>query len=169
MEGHGLTWKHCRPCQTMPSNIKWQGIMWHEQECPGKVREDKVRTMTTFLDALKNSEAIFGLLHKMIYERYPGQGQGGEEDRVIVSAPTFPQLYTVAGRGLEMLALTRRKEASHFIHEIRMNTISPSVLTAMAPYKEQKGWSWWQDTFPVAQRWKAGPWHHSLRDAPPGR
>ena len=45
----------------------------NDQECPGKVMEDKIRTMTTFLDALENSEAIFGLLHKMIYKRYPGQ------------------------------------------------------------------------------------------------
>ena len=88
--------------------------------------------MTTFLDALENSEAIFGLLHKRIYERYPGQGQGDEKDRVIVSAPSSPQLHTVSGRGLEMLALTGRKEASHSQHEILMDTISPSVLIAMA-------------------------------------
>ena len=31
-----------------------------------------------------------------------------------------------------MLALARRKEASHSLHEIRMHTISPSVLIAMA-------------------------------------
>ena len=93
----------------MPSNRKWQGKVWYEQECPGKIWEDKVRTMATFLDALENSEAIFGLLHKIIYKRYPGQGQGEEEDRVIVSAPTSPQLHTVSGRGLEMLVLARRK------------------------------------------------------------
>ena len=107
----------------MPSNRKWQGKVWHEQECPGKIREDKVKTMTTFLDALENSEAIFDLLHKMIYERYPGQGQREEEDRVKVSAPASPQLHTVSGRGLEMLALTERKEASHSLHEIPMCTI----------------------------------------------
>ena len=82
--------------------------------------------------ALENSEAIFGLLHKIIYKRYPGQGQGDEEDRVIVSAPTSPQLHTVSGRGLEIMVLARRKEASHSLHEIRMQTISPSVLIAMA-------------------------------------
>ena len=31
-----------------------------------------------------------------------------------------------------MLALARRKEANHSLHEIRMHTISPSVLIAMA-------------------------------------
>ena len=31
-----------------------------------------------------------------------------------------------------MLVLARRKEASHSLHEIRMHTISPSVLIAMA-------------------------------------
>ena len=132
MEGHGLIWKHCRPCQTMPSNRKLQGRAWHDQECPGKIMEDKVRNTTTFLEALENREAIFGLLHKMIYERYPGHGQGDGKDRVIVSAPSSPQLHTVSGRGLEMLALTGRKEASHSLHEIRMHTISPSVLIAMA-------------------------------------
>ena len=99
MEGHGLTWKHCRPCQTRPSTRKWQGIVWHDQKCPGKIMEDKIRTMTTFLDALENIEAIFGLLHKMIYERYPGQGHGKGKDRVIVSAPSSPQLHTVSELG----------------------------------------------------------------------
>ena len=61
--------------------------------------EDKIRTMTTFLDALENIEAIFGLLHKMIYERYPGQGQGKGKDKVIVSAPSSPQLHTVSELG----------------------------------------------------------------------
>ena len=56
-------------------------MAWHDQEGPGKIK-------TTFLDTLKNSEAIFVLLHKMIYERYPGKGQGDREDRVIVSAPS---------------------------------------------------------------------------------
>ena len=94
--------------------------------------------MTTFLDTLKNSEAIFVLLHKMIYERYPGQGQGDGEDRVIVSAPSSPQLHTVLGQGLEMLALTGRKEASHSLHEIRMHTISPSILIVMAALQQSK-------------------------------
>ena len=80
----------------MPSNRKWQGKVWHEQECPGKIREDKVRTVATFLDALENSETIFGLLHKIIFKQYPGQGLGEEEDIVIASAPTSPQLHTVS-------------------------------------------------------------------------
>ena len=68
MEGHGLTWKYCGPCQAIPGTQKWQGMAWHDQEGPGKIRKDKVRTMTTFLDALENSEPIFGLLHKKIYK-----------------------------------------------------------------------------------------------------
>ena len=138
MEGHGRAWKYCEPCQAMPSNRKWQGIAWHDQEGPGKIMEDKVRAMATFIDCLKKSKAIFVLLHKMIYKRYPGKRKGDGEDRVIVSAPSSPQLHTVSGRGLEMLALTGRQAASHSLHEIRMHTISPSILIAMAALQRSK-------------------------------
>ena len=71
--------------------------MRHDQECLGKIREDKVKNMTTFLDTLKNSEAIFGLLHKMICERYPGQGQREEEDRVKVRPSASLKLHIALG------------------------------------------------------------------------
>ena len=94
--------------------------------------------MATFLGTLKDSEAILFLLYQMIYERYPGRGQGKEEDRVTVSFPSSPQLHTVSGLGLELLALTGRKEVSHSLHKIQMYTISPSVLLAMASLQRTK-------------------------------
>ena len=119
-------------CQAMPGLQRMQGLAMHGQEGPGKVLEDRVRSMTTLLGTLEDSEAIIVLLHQMIYECYPGRGQGKEEDRVTVSFPSSPQLHTVSGLWLELLALTGREEASHSLHKIRMYMISPSVLLAMA-------------------------------------
>ena len=39
---------------------------------------------------------------------------------------------------MEMLALTRSKEAGHYLHKIRMYTISPGVLVAMASFQRAK-------------------------------
>ena len=122
----------------MPGLQRMQAVPLHGHKGPGKVIEDRVRTMATFLGTLKDSEAILFLLYQMIYERYPGRGQGKEEDRVTVSFPSSPQLHTVSGLGLELLALTGRKEVSHSLHKIQMYTISPSVLLAMASLQRTK-------------------------------
>ena len=115
-----------------------QGLALDGQEGPGRVMEDRVRTMTTFLGTLKDSEAIFVLLHQMFYMRYPGRGQGEEEDGVTISFYPSPQLHKVSGRGLELLALTGREEASHSLHKILMYTIPPSVLLTIASFQWTK-------------------------------
>ena len=115
-------------CQAMPGLQRMQGLAMHGQEGPGKVLEDRVRSMTTLLGTLEDSEAIIVLLHQMIYECYPGRGQGKEEDRVTVSFPSSPQLHSVTGLGLEVLALTAREDARHAVHKINMSRISRSLL-----------------------------------------
>ena len=39
----------------------------------GRVMEDIVRKIVTFLSSLKDSSDILSLIHQKIYERYPGQ------------------------------------------------------------------------------------------------
>ena len=132
LAGHGLNWKACEPCQALPGLQTLQGLALHGPEGPGRVLEDRVRTMIAFLSTLEDSDAIFCLLHQMIYERYPGRGQGEEEDRTTVSFPSSPQMYTVSGLGLELLALAGREDTKHVLHKVQVYRISPSLLLSLA-------------------------------------
>ena len=75
----------------------------------GRVMEDRIRNITTFLTSLEDSDAIFFLLHQTIYNRFPATEEEEEEENITVSCPTSTQLHSVSGLGLELLALTDRE------------------------------------------------------------
>ena len=105
----------------------WRGVLAKTRLVEdGRVKEDRVRMITTFLSSIANSNAIFSLLHETIYERYPATVRGWEN--ITVSFPSSPQLYSVTGLGLEVLALTAREDARHAVHKINMSRISRSLL-----------------------------------------
>ena len=76
----------------------------------GRVREDRVRVITTFLSSLANNDSLFCLLHRMIYKHYPSTVQGWEEASTVNCTDT----------GLELLALTDREDARHMLHKVRV-------------------------------------------------
>ena len=105
----------------------WRGVLAKTRLVEdGRVKEDRVRMITTFLSSIANSNAIFSLLHETIYERYPATVRGWEN--ITVSFPSSPQLDSVTGLGLEVLALTAREDARHAVHKINMSRISRSLL-----------------------------------------
>ena len=124
----------------------------------GRVREDRVRIITTFLSSLPNSHAIFSLLHLMIYERFPASGQGKEEemeveeqgeeeeeqeenkeeDSITVSFSTSSQLHSVSSLGLELLALTSREDARHMLHKVKVGWVSSFLLLSLASLKGEQ-------------------------------
>ena len=60
----------------------------------GSVMEDRVRTITTFLSSVENSDDIFSLIHQTIYERYPATHQEEEEDNMTVTVVPPPPIST---------------------------------------------------------------------------
>ena len=79
-----------------------------------RVMRERVRTLTTFLATLEDSYAIFCLLHQMIYQRYPATPPHyAVQDRITVSFPSSPELHSVSGLGLQLLALIGRENARH--------------------------------------------------------
>ena len=67
-----------------------------DEDEDGSVMEDIVRTITTFLCSLENSNDMFSLIHQTIYERYPATHQEEEEDNMTVSCPSSPHLYSLS-------------------------------------------------------------------------
>ena len=97
------------------------------------IMEDRVKTITSFLSSFADSDAIFFLLHQTVYNRYPATGQGWQKDSITVSSPSSPQLHSVSGLGLQLLALTDREEARHTVHEVKIGgDISPSLMLSLA-------------------------------------
>ena len=103
----------------------------------GRVREDRVRVITTFLSSLVNSNSLLSLLHRMIYERYPSTVQGWEE-AITVRFPSSPHLHLLSSLGLELLALTDREDARHMLHKVRVSEISPSLLLSLTSLKREQ-------------------------------
>ena len=98
----------------------------------GRVMEDRVRAISSFLSSLADSDAFFSLLHRNIYERFPAFVQGWSKGSITVSCPSSTQLHSVSVLGLELLALTEREGARHTVHKIKMVRISPSLLLSLA-------------------------------------
>ena len=101
----------------------------------------RVKKITTFLSCLGDCEAIFSLLHQIIYERcrtsahYTSQWS---HDSITVSFPTCPQLDSVFGLGLQLLALSAREGARHSSHQIKLYRISSSLLFALATLEKKQ-------------------------------
>ena len=104
----------------------------------GRVMQDRVRLIATFLSSLANSDAFFSLLHQNIYKRYPASGQGWMENSITVSCPTSPQLHSVSGLGLRLLVLIGREEARHTVHKVTSYWISPSLLLSLASLQREQ-------------------------------
>ena len=105
------------------------------------IMEDRVSRITTFVASSVERDSIFSLLHQMIYERYPASihGQGSlEEDSITVSFPPSPQLHSVSGVGLKLLALTGTQGARHVLHKVNMYFISPSMVLHIASLKMEQ-------------------------------
>ena len=103
----------------------------------GRVWEDRVWTITTFLSSLPNSDSIFPVLYQIIYERYPGIPQGYYED-ITVSFPSSTQVHSVSSLGLELLAFIGRRTAKHLLHKVMVAEISPSLLLPLASLEREQ-------------------------------
>ena len=96
----------------------------------GVVMENRMRTITTFLSAIKGQDSIFSLLHRMIYDRYPAllhdwteeelKHMDKEVESITVSFPPSPQLHCVSLLGLQLKALAGREESRHRVHKVKM-------------------------------------------------
>ena len=130
----------CRDlARTVGQERIWRGIFSKTEELVDNrwtwnqiIRKDLFRRITTFLTSLDNREAIFSLLHQTIYDSFPASGQGRMEENITVSCPSSPQLHSVSGLGLELLALSDREGARHTVRKIKMGRISPSLLLSLA-------------------------------------
>ena len=105
-------------CSPLLARIVGQASLWRiifsktDLVEDGRVMEDRVRNIAAFLTSFKDSDAIFFLLHQTIVDRFPATEEEEEvEENITVSCPTSPQLHSVSGLGLELLALTDREEA----------------------------------------------------------
>ena len=106
----------------------------------GEVMEDRMRAIATFLSTLENRDAIFPLLHQIIYKCYPGTEYAHneddiEDDNIKVSFPPCPQHHSVSSLGLQTLALTGRREARHEVHEVIVTNLSSSLLMSLTSLK----------------------------------
>ena len=125
-------------CSPLLARIVGQASLWRiifsktDLVENGRVMEDRIRNITTFLTTLEDSDAIFFLLHQTIVDRFPATEEGEEEENITVSCPSSPQLQHVSGLGLQLLALTDREGARHTVHEIKMSSISSSLLLSLA-------------------------------------
>ena len=97
----------------------------------GRVWEDRVRNITTFLSSLPNSDSIFAVLDQIIYKRYPAISQGYYQD-ITVSLPSSTQHHSVSDLGLELLALAGGRTAKHLLHKARLAEIPSSLLLPLA-------------------------------------
>ena len=78
----------------------------------GRLREDRVRKITTFVSSLANSAAIFSLFNQTVYKRFPAIGW--EEETVAMSWGEEVGLSyhdSVSVLGLELLILISREAA----------------------------------------------------------
>ena len=103
----------------------------------GRVWEDRVRTITTFLSSQHNSDSILAVLNQIIYKRYPAISQGDYED-ITVSFPSSTQLHSVSGLGLELVALTGRRRAKHLLHKVRLAEVPSSLLLPLASLEKEQ-------------------------------
>ena len=101
----------------------------------GGVMEDRMRTLAAFLSSLPESEGIFSLLRKTIYERYPGTCM----DRFTVSFPADPQHHTVSLCGLQLLVLADREIAGHTILKAYLAPGWINHLPALASLQKEIG------------------------------
>ena len=97
----------------------------------------RFRTLTTFLCSLKNSDAIFSMLHQKIYERYPAA------DRRCGSITVSPclQLHSLSSLGLQLLALAGREEARLMLHKVKTQISPPfssSLLLSLASLEKEQ-------------------------------
>ena len=105
----------------------------------GRVLEDRVKRITSFLSSIADREAIFSLLHQTIYDRFSATDHGWKEDSITVSSPSSPQLHCVSGLGLELLVLASREVAwHHTVHMVRMWRIPPSLLLSLASLEREQ-------------------------------
>ena len=104
----------------------------------GRVMEDRVRNITSFLSSIVDNDAICSLLRQTIYDSFPMCDQGLIKENITVSCPTTPQLHSVSGLGFELLALTDREGARHTVHKIKMSSTFPSLLLPLASLQRHK-------------------------------
>ena len=122
----GSSWTHL--ARTIGQKRIWKVIFSKTELVEGgRVREDRVRVITTFLSSLANSDSLFCLLHRMIYKHYPSTVQGWEEASTVKYTDT----------GLELLALTDREDARHMLHKVRVSGDLP--LPPALPGLPQEG------------------------------
>ena len=79
--------------------------------------EARVRRIYSFLASLDNCDTILSMVHQHILEHYPH-----------VYRALFPQLHSICGIGVELLALTG---ARYVVQSLRLGLISPSLLPAL--------------------------------------
>ena len=97
----------------------------------GQVLEARVRRIFCFLASLNNGGVILSMVHQHILEHYPPVYRGPAADWgdcIMVSFPPSPQLHSICGIGVQLLALTGAK---HVVHSLRVGEISPSLLPAL--------------------------------------
>ena len=110
----------------------------------GQVMEDRMRTITSFLSSLPDSEAIFSLLCETIYERYPGIVSNRVTidsviDRVTVLFPSDPQHHSMSVLGLQLLVLADRQTASQTVLRVELNGGRPNQVLALASLQKKIG------------------------------
>ena len=123
----------CLRLSRILSNLRIWRIILAKTELvrQGRVLEDRMRRLATFLSSLPESEEIFSFLCNTIYERYPGTPM----DRIKVSFPGDPQHHPVSLHGLQLLILADRETVGHTIHKVYLAL--PNQLHSLASL--QKG------------------------------
>lgn len=97
----------------------------------GQVMEARVRRIYSFMTSLDNGDTILAMVHQHILEHYPPVYRGPSNDWgdcIMVSFPPSPQLHSICGIGVQLLALTG---ASYVVQSLRVGDISPSLLPAL--------------------------------------
>ena len=130
----------CRLARIVGQERLWRVVLARTElvEEDGRMMEDRVRAITTFLSSLQDSKAIFSLLHQTIYDRYPAELEGWNKENITVSCPSSTQLHYVSGLGVELLDLTEREEARHRVHKIKKWMISSSLLLSLASHQRDQ-------------------------------
>ena len=107
----------------------------------GQVMEDRVRTITAFLGSLPDCEAIYSLLRKTIYERYPGTVRDGGTvmDMVTVLFPGDPQHHSVTLLGLRLLVLADRETAGHTVLKVELSLSTSNHVLSLASLQKEIG------------------------------
>ena len=141
-----------------------------DEDEDGSVMEDRVRTITTFLSSLENSDDIFSLIHQTIYERYPATHQEEEEDNMTVTVVPPPPIST------RCLALgwnccssqVGRAPGPLSIRSKWVVVSTPPSCSPWPPWRRRRPWGWRWEASVALQRRKGGPWFPSWRGAPAG-